>query len=249
MPDPVEGEEVVPGEETPPEETHEGFVSDKQHAERIGVQHKKYRDEERGRVVAEERASTVERELEELKAKQAEVIIPPVPEQDSDSFAEDMRKRDEAIVAKADLDAETQQIANERTKKDEARVAKQDAAKREKVAAFDTNMVTHGLNPAETSKAAKAVIDYGISETFEDILLEDPDGPLFVAYLSQNPIELEKLNEMSPLQLVNHLNGDIRAKASLLKPQTSTAPDPPITPSGGGAPESKEDWERGAKYE
>jgi len=247
MPDLVEGEEVQ--EETPAEETHDGFVSDKQHAERIGVQHKKFRDEERGRVAAEGRLSNVETELEALKTKQAEVIVPPVPDPLSETYATDVQTRDDAIKAQVGNEAEAQRKADELKEKDEARLVSEKTAEDKMIAGFDANMIKHGLDPAAAIKAGNTVADYGISKNFEDVLLEDPDGPLFVMYLANNPIELENMNGMSMLQLVNHLNGDIRAKASLLKPQTSTAPDPPTTPSGGGAPELQENWERGAKYE
>ena len=247
MPENVE--EVIPGEETPPEEKHDGFIALDKHQKDVNVQHKKFRDEERGRVKAEERTNAAEKELEKLKAKQAEVVIPPVPNRYSETFDADILTRDTAIKQQADLDAEQTRLADERKKDDEVRLTEESAAMNEKVAAFDSNMVTHGLNPAETKKAADTVIGYGISTTFQDVLLEDPDGPLLVTYLSQNPVELEDMNRMSVLQLVNHLNGDIRQKASLLKPQTSNAPNPPTTIKGGGAPEQKEDWEKGAQYE
>ncbi len=245
----VESEEVLPGEETPPEEMHDGFIALDKHQKDVNVQHKKFRDEERGRATAEQRATDLQQQLDDLKGQQAEVEIPDVPDQNSDSFAEDMRKRDEKITAKAEQDAEATRQTEARKEKDEARVVDEEVAIKKKVAGFDANMVTHGLNPVATKKAADTVIAYGISENFQDVLLEDPDGPLFVQYLADNPVELEEMNGMSVLQLVNHLNGDIRAKASLLKPQTSTAPDPPITPTGGGAPEVKENWEKGAVYE
>lgn len=242
-------EEAIPGEETPPEETHDGFIALGKHQKDVNVQHKKFRDEERGRVKAEERTSAVEKELEELRAENEAVVIPPVPDKYSDNFDTELATRDEAIKKQAEQDAEQQRLTAERTEKDEVRVASEEAVIKEKIAGFDANMVTHGLNPVVTKKAADTVIGYGISENFQDVLLEDPDGPLFVQYLADNPVELEEMNRMSTLQLVNHMNGDLRAKASLLKPQTSTAPDPPITPRGGGAPELKEDWEKGAKYE
>lgn len=247
MPDPVE--DVVPGEETPAEEKHDGFISDKQHAERVGVQHKKFRYEEQARIKAEERATATEKELDELKAKQAEVIVPPVPNQDSETFAADIETRDAAIRKQADLKAEVQRKADEREKEDKAKETEENAALTKRVAEFDSNLVSHGLNPAQVKVAAESVINYGISQTFQDILLDDKDGPLFVQYLAANPVEAEAMNGMPTLELVNHLNGEIRAKALLLKPQTSNAPNPPIVPDGGGAPDSKEDWEKGAVYE
>jgi len=245
----VGSEEAGPGEETPPEETHDGFIALDKHQKDVNVQHKKFRDEERGRTTAEQRADGLQQELDDLKGQQVKVEIPPVPNRDSETYEADVAARDEKIVAKAEQGAEVTRQTEARKEKDEARLAGEEAAIKEKVAGFDANMVTHGLNPVVTKKAADTVIAYGISENFQDVLLEDPDGPLFVQYLADNPVELEEMNGMSVLQLVNHLNGDIRAKASLLKPQTSTAPDPPITLKGGGAPEMKEEWEEGAKYE
>lgn len=248
MPEEAKVEEQVKEPEQE-QETHDGFIALDKHQKDINVQHKKYRDEERGRVSAEERATKVEKELETLKSQQAEVVVPPVPDQYSETYTEDVAERDAAIKRQAENEAEQTRQAEQQKQRDEVRVTDETAALQKRVAAFDSNMVTHGLNPIETKTAADVVIGYGISDTFQDILLEDPDGPLFVNYLSQNPVELEEMNRMTTLQLVNHLNGDIRAKASLLKPKTSNAPDPPINLKGGGAPEQKEDWERGAVYE
>ena len=245
MPD----ENVEAEQSEQPEEAHDGFIRVDKHQKDVNVQHKKFRDEERGRVKAEERADTVQKELDELKGQNATVAIPPVPDQYSETYAADVASRDEAIRKQADQDAAQQRQEAQRKEKDEARVASENEALNKRVAGFDSNMVTHGLNPVETKAAADTVIAYGISNTFQDVLLEDPDGPLFVTYLSQNPVELEEMDRMSTLQLVNHLNGDIRQKASLLKPKTSGAPNPPITLSGGGVPELKESWEEGAKYE
>ena len=76
----------------------------------------------------------------------------------------------------------------------------------------------------------------------QDIVLT-PEG------LKKLTVELEELNGLSAYQLATRINGDIRAKAALLKPQTSNAPDPPDTVTGGGVPEQSESWESGAKYE
>ena len=243
--EPTPETEPTPAEETPPD----GFIGLDKHQKEVNHQHRKFRDEERDRVKAEERASTAEKQLDELKQKQAEVVIPAVPDPYSETYQADIKERDEAIAAQTKQNAANETAVAERKQKDEARVADDNAALEKRVAAFDSNMVTHGLNPIETKAAADTIIGYGISDTFQDILLEDPDGPLFVNYLSQNPVELEEMNRMSTLQLVNHLNGEIRPKASLLKPKTSNAPDPPLTLRGGGVTEQKEAWEQGAVYE
>lgn len=240
-----------PGEETPAEEKekHDGFIDLESHQKDVNVQHKRFRDEERGRVKERERADAAEKELEDLKGKQAEVVIPPVPDKYSETYEADIKERDEKIAAQAKQTADSEQAQAKRKEKDEARLAEDSAALNKRVATFDSNLVSHGLSAPEVKAAAEAVIGLGISNTFQDILLDDKDGPLFVQYLAVNPIEAEQINAMSTMELVNHLNGEIRPKALLLKPQTSTAPDPPITLEGGGAPETKEPWEKGAVYE
>ena len=239
----------TPGEETPPEEKHDGFIALDKHQKDVNVQHKKFRDEERGRVAAEDRATKAEKDLEDLKGQSVPVEIPAIPDRYSDTYDADMATRDEAIKAQTAQEAEGKRKDDQRTEEQEAAATREESAMQERVAGFDSNMVTHGLNPANTKAAADKVIEYGINDTFTDILLEDPDGPLFVQYLADNPVELGEMNGMTPLKLVNYMNGDIRAKALLLKPQTSNAPDPPITPRGGGVPEQQEPWEKGAKYE
>lgn len=252
MPTPEELAELATAEQQPeqePEETHDGFINLDKHQQDVNRQHKRFRDEERARTKEASRADAAEKELEELKAKTSEVVIPPVPDKYSDSFEADIKERDEAIAAQSKQSAATEVAAAERQKKDDARKTEEEKALTERVTGFDSNMVSHGLNPVETKTAADTVIGYGISDAFQDVLLEDPDGPLFVQYLAANPVELEEMNRMSVFQLVNHMNGDIRQKALLLKPKTSNAPDPPLKIKGGGAPEQREDWEKGAVYE
>ena len=250
-PDPeIDAEDTaLPGEETPPEVTHDGFIAIDKHQKDVNVQHKRFRDEERGRVKEQTRADGLQKELDELKGTNAEIVVPPVPDRYSDTYDADMATRDDAIARQAEQTAATVTAAAQRKENNEARAAEESTAVNKRVAEFDSNMVTHGLKPEVVKAAVETVIGNGISNDFQDVLLEDKDGPLMVQYLAANPVETERMNRMTPLSLVNHLNGEIRAKALLLKPQTSNAPDPPITLEGGGAPETKESWERGAKYE
>ncbi len=245
--DVVTAEEVI--EEQEAEETHEGFIAIDKHQKDVNVQHKRFRDEERGRVKEKDRADAAEKELEGLKAKGAEVIIPPMPDKYSETFDAEMKERDDAIKKQAENTAAQTRLAEDRKEKDEARQTEENEVLNKRVATFDSNLVSHGLNAPEVKAAAETVIGLGISNTFQDILLDDKDGPLFVKYLAANPIEAEQIDGMSTMELVNHLNDEIRPKALLLKPQTSNAPEPPVTLTGGGAPETKEDWEKGAKYE
>ncbi len=232
--------------EQEPEVKHEGFISDDKHAQRIGVQHKKFRDEERRANDLETKLGEATKRLDAVEIK--EVEVPPVPDPLSETYTEDVQKRDAAIQQKSELDAGIARKAEEGRQKDEARVTQDEEDLKQRIAGFDTNTVTHGLNPIEVKQAADTVIANGLSDMFSDMLLEDPDGPLLVAYLKDKPVEQDEMNRMSPLQLVTHLN-EIRPKASLLKPQTSNAPNPPIVLSGGGVEELEDPLLKGAKFE
>ncbi len=241
--------EKAAAEAKEPEETHDGFIALDKHQKDVNVQHKRFRDEERGRVKERERADAAEKELDELKGQQAEVVIPPVPDKYSETYEADIEERDKAIAAQAEQGAAKETAAVQRKEKDEARQVEDSAALNKRVATFDSNVAGHGLKTEEVKAAAENVIGLGISNTFQDILLDDKDGPLLVMYLDANPIEAEQINAMSTMELVNHLNSEIRPKALLLKPQTSAAHEPLDTLDGGGAPETKEPWEKGAVYE
>ena len=120
---PVEGEDVTVAEQSEPEPevTHEGFIALDKHQKDINVQHKKFRDQERARIASDQRGDGLQKQLDDIKAEQGEVDIPPVPDQYSDTYAEDIAARDEAIKLKADQDAEQTRLAEQREKDAEHR--------------------------------------------------------------------------------------------------------------------------------
>lgn len=230
-------------------DTPDGFIALDKHQKDVNVQHKKFRDEERGHHKAVARAEKAEKELADLRAGQAAHEVPPPPDPHSDTYAADIATRDDAIRQQADHDAAVKKAEDDQLREKEASAAHTQELQRERVTQFDANMLTLGLDPVGTKAAADTIIEYGIDRNLEDFILEDPDGPLLVTYLAKNPVELDQLKGLSAYQLSHRLNDEIRAKASLLKPKTSNAPPPPTTVTGGGVPESKESWEAGAKYE
>lgn len=240
------GEDLAPSE--PEAKAPEGFIKAEDAQKDINKQHRKYRDEERARKKIEAEAEALRKELEELRTKDIDLSIPPVPDQYSDNYDEQVRARDEAIQRKAAYDAQVKQ--NEAATARNAEQAKNDQleADRQKVQAFDSNVVQLGLNTVDVRKAADSVMEYGISEALEDVVLEDPDGPLLVTYLAENPVELETLNSMSAYQLFNHVS-ELKQKASILRPQTSKAPPPPEILDGGGGGEIEDPSLKGVIFE
>ncbi len=240
------GTDEIGADLAPAEEKHEGFVKADSAQKDINKQHKKFRDEERAHVVTKTEADGFRKELDELKAH--DLNIPLVPDPYAENYAELVQARDEVIQRKATHDAAVTNTQDAAKAKDQERVDQGKVKEAEQIAVFDTNMIKLGLTPAETNTAAKQVLEYGVSDTLLDVLMEDPEGPLLVHHLASNPLEQEALNGMSALQLVNHINTEIRPKASLLKPKTSDAPDPPLTLGGGGVRELENTLPNGNTY-
>ncbi len=240
------GAEPLPVEE--PEEKHEGFVKADDSQKDINKQHKKFRDEERSHVKTQTELDSANKELADLKAKGVDTTIPPLPDKYADNYDQLMQERDDAIKRNTAHGAEQTRLEEASKTKEKEQTDLNEESLRSKITVFDANMVQLGLNPAETNKAANTIADYGVSDVLQDILLEDEEGPLMVNYLASNPVLLEELNRMSALQLVNHLTTEVKPKASLLKPKTSGAPDPPIALSGGGVQGSQNELPNGNKY-
>lgn len=235
--------------ETPEEKTPEGYIKAEESQRQVNKQHRKYRDEERARKRIEAEAETLRKELAEIKAKAEAVEVPPVPDPYSDDFEQQVKARDEAVKKQAQQEAARSRLEDDAKRKEAEARAKEEEATRAKIAGFDSNMVNLGLNPLEVNQAANALADYGISNALEDVLLEDEEGPLLVQYLAKNPVELEALEGMSALQMLKTLDGEVRQKASLLKPKTSAAPNPPDTLTGGGVKEIEDPLLKGAVFE
>ena len=246
----VQSEAVDDGvESASTKEVPDGFIPVEENQRQVNKQHRKYRDAEREAKQAKAEADKLKQELEELKAQSVDLTVPPIPDPYSENFEEQVRVRDEAIARKTKHEAAQSDLEKRAKQNEQDALESQKAEEAKQVEAFDANMVTLGLNPIEVKQAAETLLDYGLSDTLQDIVLEDSDGPLFVQYLANNPLELESLNGMSALQMVKVLDSDIRQKASLLKPKTSRAPDPPETLTGGGVTELEDPLLKGARFE
>ena len=233
---------------TADEEKHEGFVKADDSQKDINKQHKKFRDEERRNVKTQTELDSVNKELADLKAQSVDTTIPPLPDKYAEDFDQQMQVRDEAIKRSTAHDAEQTRLTEASEAKEKEQTDLNEESLRSKITVFDANMVQLGLNPAETNKAANTIADYGVSDVLQDILLEDEEGPLMVNYLASNPVLLEELNRMSALQLVNHLTTEVKPKASLLKPKTSGAPDPPVILTGGGVKDTQNTLPNGNSF-
>lgn len=209
----------------------------------IDKQHKKFREQERRAIAAEERLKT----LEANAPAQLDVVVPPVPDSWDNDYEQQMRQRDLAIAQKAQNDAQVS--ANQ-----EARAIEQQRAQRAEYDQakslqdnFAENSKKLGVTEDQSLKAQNALIDYGVSPDLANALLKDSDGPLMVQHLAANPLELYDITQASPLE-AGLMLGQVKAKAAGLRKKTSQAPDPAEALSGRSV-QTKERGPAGARFE
>lgn len=216
----------------------------------INKQHKKYRDEERAHQETKRKLDEYEAQLQELRSAQVnEPVIPPRPDPFDDDFDERLAARDEAIARKAQFDSQQQIIAQAEQQAQQERLLAQQRQAAEQTQTLLTNATKHGVKEDDLVQAAQVVGEYRLPQEIINDLMVDADGPLIIAHLAANPVELDNLRSMSVVQAVRTLDGSIRAKANALKQKTSEAPEPPEILRGGGTPEEKNTLKSGVKFQ
>jgi uncharacterized membrane protein len=187
-----------------------------------------------------------ERERDALKAKQEQFEqaererqaalvgnIPPMPDAFDDDYDEKVKKRDEAIIAQANFNAQNQAYLNQQQFKQQQEAQAKQVQIQESAVTYSKKATELGIKQEELQSAANRVAEYGLSDDLALHILNNPNGPLITKYLAEHPQDGFELAGMSPFGVDNFLN-DISAKASALKPKTSNAPNPAKNLQGKG---------------
>ena len=215
----------------------------------INKQHAKYREEERLKIAAQNEARVLKEKLDAIEAEKKVVIVPPVPDPYDEDYEAQVKARDEAIKRQATQDAQQQNVIEQQTAAQEAANRADQDHVQSLVDDYTKRIVTLGLDRVEMESAGRTVVEAGISGEIAEFILQQEDGPLITKYLAANPIELDDLRHLPPIQAALKINSDIRLAASAMKPQASTAPDPAETLTGRGAGEQKNPLIAGATFE
>lgn len=231
------------------EEKDQATIAQEKAQTAINKQHAKYREEERQRIAVEKEAAELREKLKAFEASAPVPEIPPIPDPYDDDYESKVRARDEAIIAKTAYDAE--QSAINARKETQAKESQANEQKRVDalIETYNAKISEIGLNVEDVHKAGQVLIDYGVSNDIAEFILQDAEGPLITAYLAANPLEVDEIRSMNSLQAAVKINSDIRSKASSLRPQTSNAPEPPVTLSGNGPGEKESPLLKGATFE
>lgn len=196
------------------------------------------------------RAEELERRLKEIedsKPQPAEPTIPPVPDIYDDDFESKMRARDEAIAKHAEYRREQQLKQQQAHEKEQQQLQQQKEALMKKADEYTKRAVALGVDAQELAQAGQRINRF-VSDDVASFILESDKGPLMTKYLAANPLEVDKLSQLNPMQAAVYLETQVKPKAEqygVKKP--SSAPEPVETLSGRGV--STEPGPSGATFE
>ena len=240
--DSVESEVIEPAViETPDNGAELATASESEHSENTEIvdeaaveagKQQTYINKQYGTIKQGERdLATANQELEQFKQadrdRQAAAVgtIPPMPDAFEDDFDEKVKQRDEAIIAQANFNANQNAYVQQQELSQQQAAQAQQVKIQESMTSYSSKATELGIDQKELQDAGNAVAGYGLSDDLVLHILGDSDGPLITKHLAANPQDGYKLASMSPFDVGSFL-GDIKTKASALKPKTSKAPAP-----------------------
>lgn len=187
---------------------------------------------------AEEATQTEKTRADELQAKLAKFEegkrpdIPEMPDQFDDDFEVKVKARDEAIIAANEFDGQ-QKIADQAVLDEQQATLKKQGE--EYVVILDGHNAraeAFGLGEKERVAQENIVDAYIKDPGLVRFLLSHEDGSLAIAYLSENPREMEKIAAMPTADAAVYVSMNVIPNAQEMKPKTTKAPDPLDIPGG-----------------
>ena len=176
--------------------------------------------------------------------------IPPMPDAFDDDFDVKLKQRDEAIIAKANFNAQNNAYIQQQqfTQQQAAQAAQQKQT--ELGNSFTANANAAGATDEEFNTVVTTLNNGGMTGDIGNAIMQDPDGYFIAKHLAANTVEANELSSMNPI-LAGAKYAELKVKASALKPKISSTPAPATNLQGGGVdPEAgKYQHIKGAKFE
>ena len=234
------GESATPqGEEAPPTEREKVTFSEEQQKVVDGIVGKKvYNARE-----AERRADSLKQENDELRRQlptETRPVVPTVPDRydfdNDEAYSQAVASRDMLIGNAAAFDERQSQAEINRNV--EQRMANEAAfAENQKDAQTYFDRASKlGIKQQDILAAGQMVASMGLQDEIAGFILKDETGPLITQFLAANPLVLDEISRMSPMDAAIQINSVIKPKAAELMPRTTQAPDPVEPLHGAGVP-------------
>ena len=231
--------------EQPAVELEEVEQSDTATGEQVEAQPEQEQEPDYQKIIAEKafEARQAKREKEELAKRLADIEaqkpteqrpnVPAMPDPYDDDFETKVRARDEQLLKQAQFDAQ-QSLLQQQAQ--QAQLAEQQKAQQElanRAGEYAKRATALGVDSQELQQAAQRIQGF-VNDDVAGYILDSDKGPLITKYLASNPLELDKLSTMSPMQAGEYM-ASVKAKAAEFgQKKVTSAPEPVETIQGGG---------------
>jgi len=202
------------------------------------------------REAAEEKARKAEEALQKATApKRPE--IPDFPDALDTDYDSKIALRDKAISDQAKYDQDILFAKRQQESVQQQVIEDRKTMLREKQQKYVERNDAIGIAPDEAKKYEDTVSKFITPSNAQtgEYLLSHKDGPLLVKYLAENPIELEAVAAMQPLDAAVYLATEVSKKAEGSRPKTPKTPAPVNTPERKGSPKGKHPALNGATFD
>lgn len=196
---------------------------------------KQLQEEKKLRLEAEEKIAKYKQELQKFqKPKRPE--IPEMPDMLDPKYEQKLQLREETIKHQVMYD---QRMRFQQHQHKQAQLNKQQteaAELKQMTEAYAERSVNFGIKDEDAKRYEDSIATFVTPKDAPVVkyLLDHEQGPLVVKYLSEHPMEAEKLFSMSPMKAAVYINGNLAEKSKGSKPKTSKTPKPGKTLKGKG---------------
>jgi len=207
----VETSELAPDSEPEHEEKpEESQANDSERVQEvINRKHRQMRE-------AQEESERLRQQLQSVQSQPTFNQAPTVPELpdpfdvDEQEYQNAIRQRDEAIQARSRWDAQQQQ--------------QQEIAK--KAESYKKRAKDYGIKPEALQQSAQVLVNYGLNDAIAQEILTDDKGPLITQHLAGNPLELNEVVSLPPIQAALYIERNIKPKLANVSPKKTNATRP-----------------------
>lgn len=199
----------------------------------INRKHFEAKQAERERDTALAQLAEFEKSKREADAAQAG-NIPELPDQYDDNFAEKLQLYNDAIARQATVKEQQASYVLQQQNQQVAAQLQVEADNLKKTGEFSQRGVDFGIDAQELLSAANTVMALGLPPAAQQLIRDDPMGPLMLKHMAGNQSEIFAVaNLASEAQMGAYLEG-MKPKAELLRPKTTNTPDPVDNLTGNG---------------
>ena len=243
----VETSELAPDSEPEHEEKpEESQANDSERVQEvINKKHRQMRE-------AQEENERLRQQLQSVQSQPMFNQAPTVPELpdpfdvDEQEYQNAIKQRDEAIQARSRWDAQQQQQNLIEQQRQLAAQQQQQQEIAKKAESYQKRAKDYGIKPEALQQSAQVLVNYGLNDAIAQEILTDEKGPLITQHLAGNPLELNEVVSLPPIQAALYIERNIKPKLANVSPKKTNATRPKSRVNSTGHRESSGSFVNGS---